>query len=238
VPYPFAHPVAVLPLVRPMGRFAVPSALVIGSVVPDLWYFVPFVSRADSHSAAALFWFCLPVGFAAYAMFHLLLKHPLIALLPHAVSRRLGSFTSPGLPAVPWHAVIFSLLVGALTHIVWDGLTHSNDHAIHGHNWLQHANTALGTAILAWWVWHKLRRAPVSAPPAELSALARACTMLGLVAAMAISAWSSAEWSAFDLAALRSFVRSAGMAAIQGLCLAVFAYCLLWHFRAKRSTSA
>lgn len=238
MPYPFAHPVAVLPLVRPMGRFAVASALVIGSVLPDMWYFVPLASRADSHSAAGLFWLCLPAGFAAYVMFHLLLKHPLIALLPQAVSRRLGSFTSPGLPAVPWHAVILSLLVGALTHILWDGLTHSNDHAVHGHNWLQHANTALGTAILAWWIWRKLRRAPVAAAPAELSALARACTTVALVGAMALSAWWSAEWSAFDLAALRSFLRNAGMAGIQGLCLALFAYCLLWHFRANRSTSA
>jgi hypothetical protein len=238
VPYPFAHPVAVLPLVRPMGRFAVPSALVIGSVVPDLWYFVPFASRADSHSAAALFWFCLPVGFAAYAMFHLLLKHPLIALLPHAVSCRLGSFTSRALPAVPWHAVILSLLTGALTHIVWDALTHSNDHAIVGHNWLQHSNTALGTAVIGWWVWRKLRRAPVSAPPAQLSSLARVCMILMLVGAMAISASWSAEWPASDLAAFRSFVRSAGMAAMQGFCLAIFAYCVLWHFRAKPKTSA
>ena len=77
MPYPFAHPAAVLPLARPMGRFAVPSALAIGSVVPDLWYFVPFADRADSHSLAALFWFCLPAGLAAYALFHLLLKQPL-----------------------------------------------------------------------------------------------------------------------------------------------------------------
>jgi hypothetical protein len=236
VPYPFAHPVAVLPLVRPMGRFAVPSALVIGSVVPDLWYFVPFVSRADSHSAAAIFWFCLPLGLLVYALFHRLLKHPLIALLPQAVSRRLGSFTCAGLPAVPWHAVILSLLVGALTHIVWDSLTHSKDYAIHGHNWLQHANTALGTAILVWWVWHKLRRAPVAAPPAELSAFARAFAILALIGAMAISVWWSADWPALDLASLKRFLRTGGIAGLEGLAAAVFAYCLLWQLRAKRAT--
>jgi hypothetical protein len=221
-----------------MGRFAVPSALVIGSIAPDLWSLVPFVGRAESHSAAGLFWFCLPVGFAAYVLFHLLLKHPLIALLPHAVSCRLGSFTSRALPAVPARAVIASLLAGALTHIVWDALTHSNDHAIEGHNWLQHSNTALGSAVIVWWVWGKLRRAPVSAPPARLSSLARACTILMLVGAAVISASWSAEWPASDLAALRRFVRSVAMAAMQGFCLAVFAYCVLWHFRAKARTSA
>lgn len=233
MPYPFAHPAAVLPLIGPMGRLAVPSALVIGSVAPDLWYFVPFMSRADSHSGAALLWFCLPAGLIAYAMFHLLLKHPLIALLPRALSLRLGSFTTPSLPAVPWHAVAISLLSGALTHLVWDALTHSNDNAIHGHNWLQHASTALGAAVVGWWVWRKLRRAPLTALPVELSPFTRIWTIVALVAAMAASAWWSAadaaQWLAFDLAALRRLARTAGIAGLEGLAAAAIAYCLCWQ---------
>lgn len=224
-----------------MGRFAVPSALVIGSVAPDLWYFVPFVSRDATHSAAALVWFCLPIGLVVYAVFHLLAKRPLLALLPPALSGRLASFTAPALPAAPWNAVVVSLLTGALTHIVWDALTHSNDHAIHGHNWLQHASTAIGTALLAWWIWRKLHRAPVTPSPEVLSPFARACIVVALVAAMAISAWGSVDaspWLASDLNAARRMVKTAGMAGIQGFCLAVFAYCLLWHFRAKSRTSA
>jgi hypothetical protein len=233
VPYPFAHPVAVLPLVRPMGRFAVPSALAIGSIVPDLWYFVPLVGRADSHSVTALLRFCLPAGLLAYALFHLVLKHPLIALLPHAVSRRLASFASPSLPAVPWHAVIVSLLVGAFTHIVWDALTRSNDHALHGHNWLQHASTALGSAVLAWWIWLKLRRAPL-ANPVSLSPLARACALGALTAATLVPAWwasAGSPWTSFDLAALRQLLRTAGIAGLEGLVAAATAYCLLWQLK-------
>jgi hypothetical protein len=229
VPYPFAHPVAVLPLARPMGRFAVPSALAIGSIIPDLWYFVPLVSRADSHSAAALLWFCLPVSLLAYTMFHLLLKHPLIALLPRAAACRLGSFTPHGLPGVAWHVVIVSLLVGALTHIVWDGLTHSN-----GQNLLQHASTVLGTAILAWWLWRKLRGAPLT-NPVSLSPLARACTLGALAAATLVPAWWAASagspWTSFDLAALRQLLRTAGIAGLEGLAAAATAYCLLWQLK-------
>ena len=80
MPYPFAHPAAILPLAGPMGRFAAPSALAIGSVAPDLWYLVPGLARDDSHSLAGLFWFCLPAGALAYLAFHLLLKQPLLAL--------------------------------------------------------------------------------------------------------------------------------------------------------------
>ena len=219
-----------------MGRFAAPSALAIGSIVPDLWYFVPPVTRLDSHSPAALLWFCLPIGLILYALFHLLLKEPLIALL----SARLASFTSPGLPAAPWHAVIISLITGAATHIVWDALTHSNEHAVHGHNWLQHASTALGTAVLAWWIWRKLRRAPPNALPATLSPFARACTVAALVAAMAIGVWTSldlAQLAATDFDATRRSLKTAGMAGVEGFCLAVLVYCIFWRMRAQRVTS-
>src|SRR5262245_25620626 len=188
-----------------MGRFASPSALAIGSVLPDLWYFAPFADRADTHSLAGLFWFCLPVGLAAYALFHLLLKQPLIALL----TPRLAGFTRPGLPPVPWYAVPMSLLVGALTHTTWDNLTHSD-----GQQWLQHASTLAGSAILAWWIWRKLRRAPAPAHAPRLSRLARACVILGLLGAAALAAlWSADGGVAFEHSALRYLLRTAGIGA-------------------------
>ena len=228
MPYPFAHPAAVLPLARPLGRFAVPSALAIGSIVPDLWYFVPFVSRADSHGGAAFLWFALPVGLLVYVVFHLVLKEPLIALL----SPKLGAFTLPGLPARPWYAVVVSLLVGALTHVVWDALTHSNTHD-EGVNWIQHANTAAGTAILAIWVWTKLRRVP--AKEALVSPFARLCAFLLMAGAAAISAlWSADIGVVNDLAAARQLLRTAGIGAVEGFGVALLVYCLLFQRKMLR----
>src|SRR3990170_3855049 len=108
-----------------MGRFGVASALVIGSMVPDAWYLVPGLARADSHSAAGLLWFCLPVGVLAYVVFRY--------------------FRKETIRAAPWHAVVVSLLVGALTHLGWDGIAHS--YAWNGVNVLQHGSTVLGTAF-------------------------------------------------------------------------------------------
>jgi hypothetical protein len=208
MPYPFAHPAAVLPLVRPLGRFAVPSALAIGSMAPDFWYFVPLLERGDSHSLAGLAWFCLPAGLILYTLFHRFLKQPLIALL----SPRLGAFTPAGAPDVPLHAVMVSLLAGALTHLAWDALTHSYDHGLQRHNWLQHASTALGTMALGWWSWRKLRLA--AAAPAPLSPVARVCILLALFAAAALAAWVTAGPPAADLRALRQFLRTGGFAAV------------------------
>jgi hypothetical protein len=221
VPYPFAHPAAVLPLPRIMGRFAAPSALAIGSIAPDLWYFAPLVHRQDSHSIGGLFWFCLPAGLAAYLLFHLVFKQPLVALL----SPRLASFSPPGLPREPWYAVMASLLVGAITHLVWDALTHSDSH-----RWLQHASTIAGTAILAWWSWRKLRGAPAAAHAARLSPLWRISVMVCLLCAMALAAlWSADHAISFDRAALRHLLRSAGIGALQGLGVALLIYCLAFQ---------
>jgi hypothetical protein len=228
MPYPFAHPAAVLPLPRLMGRLAVPSALAIGSIAPDFWYLVPHLARHDTHSLAALAWFCLPAGLLAYLLFHLLLKQPLIAL----ISPRLGEFTPPRLPAAPWRAVILSLAAGAATHLAWDTATHAYED-VWRHNWLQHASSAAGTAILAAWLWRRLRRAPLR--PARIPGFTRTCAVLCLAGAAALSALMSADAALdFNAAALRHFARTAGIGALQGLAAALVVLSLLYTLLFQR----
>ena len=235
MPYPFAHPAAVLALGPLMGRLAVPSALVIGSIVPDLWQALPFGSRQLSHSGSGLLLFCLPVGLAVYLVFHLLLKNACMALLPPALARRVRGFAVTGLPSASWHAVLASLVAGALTHLLWDGLTHDHDAQAHSINWLQHASTHVGTLALAWWLWRKLRSAPVSPPQErEISPTARAWVWALLLAVTAASAgWSAYDWPAmnFDLATLRKIAKTAASAALQGFAVAAVAYCAAWKVR-------
>lgn len=228
MPYPFAHPAAVVPLARLMGRFAVPSALAIGSIAPDLWYFIPELERSDSHSLIGLASFCLPVGLLVYALYHLFLKQPLIAL----VSPRLRAFTPPRLPQASWLAVVVSLLAGALTHLGWDAFTHSYDELFPRFNWLQHGSTLFGSAVLAWWGAQKLREAP-PAPPL-LSRRVRVCTLLALLGTAAFAAFHAAQPPSSDLVALRHFVRTAGFAALEALGAALFIYCLLFQRKMAR----
>ena len=42
MPVTIAHPIAAIPLRRPLGRLGVLSALVIGSITPDVPFFLPF----------------------------------------------------------------------------------------------------------------------------------------------------------------------------------------------------
>lgn len=224
MPYPFAHPAAILPLAR--LRRAVPSALAIGSVIPDAWYFVPGLVRADSHSFAGLVTFCLPAAAAAYLVFHLLLKQPLLALAPPRLAAKLARFAAPGLPRAPWLAVIASMLAGAVTHVAWDALAHLD-------RVLQHASTLLGTVIVAAWLARTLRAAPPGAPPAgSLPAPLRAALLAAfLMVSAGWAAWvGAAEGVALslDVAALRQAARAVGLAGVEALGIALLAYALLW----------
>jgi Domain of unknown function (DUF4184) len=127
MPLTFAHPAAALPL----ARLRLPlSALVVGSMAPDLVYFLRLAPRGHfGHTLPGLFLFCLPAGLALLWTFHHVLKGPLLDLAPDAARRRLaaGQGASPfGRPV----ALVVAVGLGAVTHDVWDAFTHAGGWAV------------------------------------------------------------------------------------------------------------
>jgi hypothetical protein len=173
MPFTVSHALAAVPLRRALGPRAVPSALVIGTMVPDFWYFIPVVDRLDSHSFPALFWFALPVGLATYLLFHLWLREPALALLPPGVRSRVGALASG--PRPPWPAVAAGLLAGAASHIAWDVPTHATTtwdpcrtvvatigrHHVPLYSVLQHGSSVGGLVLLGAWCRRWLAARPV-----------------------------------------------------------------------------
>ncbi len=256
MPYAFAHPAAVLGLPRVLGRHAAPSALAIGSVIPDAWYFLPFLGRDDSHSLGGLLLFCLPAGWFVYAAFHLILKQPLLALLPPALGARLGRWTRSGLPAAHWGAVMVSLSAGALTHYAWDAFTHPGivvaalhldqvvrvgPYALKAHQVLQHASTLFGGALVAAWLACKLRAATPAPELQLLSSKARWAIGAGL-AAVSIGAFGgvllSVSGAELHPSGTRSLFRAAAVTAVSALGFAFLAYCLLWRLICARGAAS
>ena len=167
VPFTFAHPAAVLPLVRHRGLCAV--ALVAGAVAPDFEYFLRFSMRSSvSHTWPGLWSFGLPVALALTALFFVVARGPLLMALPPGLRARLWSLAEP---PVGWRAAVVipaSAAVGVATHLVWDGFTHAGGdfvrlfpalRQIHLHlplfgelvlyRALQHASTLVGLAAIA-----------------------------------------------------------------------------------------
>ncbi|HEY6889589.1 MAG TPA: DUF4184 family protein, partial [Solirubrobacter sp.] len=120
MPFTGSHPAAVVPLLR---TGLVPSALVIGSMIPDLPYYVPVpVSSTVTHSAAGVIGVDLVLGVAVFAVWQLVLAPAVVGLAPPGVRDRLA----PGLPVHPRRhvrslaavaLVLASLVIGAATHV-------------------------------------------------------------------------------------------------------------------------
>jgi hypothetical protein len=154
MPFPLAHPAAVLPLRRFCPRWLNFPALVVGSLTPDAGYFFGQQHGAwASHEFLGGFAFCLPVGLVLVALFYWL-RAPVVKLLP-------GPFQQTLLPlcqrrrGTVW-GIVLSLLIGAWTHQLWDSFTHNDGWAVQNLPFLQTVVcTAAGhTARLCHVLWY------------------------------------------------------------------------------------
>jgi Domain of unknown function (DUF4184) len=258
MPFTFAHPAAVVPLAPPLARWlgthGVLSALVVGSMTPDIAFLLPIgISRAQSHSLPGLLWCCLPVGLFVYLGFHLLLKRPLIHLLPPHGFARLHQYEHPG-EAVSWRllpAILLCLLIGAITHLVWDSFTHKGSYGVQalpvlrmhlftgGGFWiylytaLQWISSIIGLGLLARWAWRWLQATPAfeGAPVSTVSRTQRYAVM-GFVVCLSLAMGMSEIYS--DLfprvtASSQELVNRGLLGAVAGFGVALCLYSLGWH---------
>ncbi|HLW23786.1 MAG TPA: DUF4184 family protein [Steroidobacteraceae bacterium] len=125
MPFTISHIAAVLPFRRFLARFHLLSAAIIGSMVPDFGWLTPWrPARFETHSTVSLLTFSLPVGMATFWIFQRWMQEPLLELLPDgARSRRTGVRADLRDP-LQWAYAALGVLVGAITHLVWDAFTH------------------------------------------------------------------------------------------------------------------
>jgi hypothetical protein len=166
VPFTGSHPAAVLPFVR----WLPPSALVIGSMAPDLPYYVPVpVSAGLTHSLLGAGTVDLLLGAAAFLAWQCLIGPAAVALAPESIRARLPERTPGGLRHHLGSArgvllAVLALVLGAATHVGWDSFTHGGmwgsdrvpwlrDDAgpLPGYEWAQYLSGVVGGAIVGVW---------------------------------------------------------------------------------------
>jgi hypothetical protein len=128
MPFPLAHPAAVLPLSR--IRWLSFPALVVGSIMPDVGYlFTRFLPNDHSHQVLGSVTFCLPVGLVGWWLATLWLP---------GLSRFLMGSSPEWLKACAlcswqrWASAAVSVLIGSWTHLLLDAFTHA-DTPLAGH---------------------------------------------------------------------------------------------------------
>jgi hypothetical protein len=183
-----AHAAAVVPFSRWKPYFWL-SPLAVGSMSPDFLYFAfpPAGYRHLGHTPLGIVLFCLPAGLAVLYAFHRFVKRPLVLLLPQPARAKLWPYCRR-FPLLPLRRLAWiSLLIffGAVTHVVWDGLTHEDGwalrdcpqilaanftiagHLLHGVGLLQYGSSVLGLGLLAGWSWQWYRSTPPGRAPAD-----------------------------------------------------------------------
>ncbi len=178
MPFTISHTVAVIPLYKYLGKFGALSALIIGSMTPDFAYLTPYLvhQRMDSHSLVGVYLFAIPMGLTVYFLYHLLMAPVIVSLLPKFIQKHLHTDLFMGrLPNIPAYTLVFSIVLGALTHIIWDFFTHQSgipqvvpwmdipltsidDYDIMSYRVLQHFSTLFGLSLLMFWSWRWLSK--------------------------------------------------------------------------------
>ena len=190
MPFTLSHAVAVLPVVRGDGTGRgrlVPAVLVAGSFAPDMTYYAAsFLSGAMefgdvTHSFPGVFTVDVIIAWVLVAVW-LLVREPLVALLPRAGQGRAATLLRCGAPrarvrpslVARWYV---SAVLGALTHVVWDAFTHldrwgTRVFPVLGREvagsplywYLQYGGSAVAAVVIAVFLARALRRTPRAEP--------------------------------------------------------------------------
>lgn len=182
MPFTPSHALVALPFIRtPL----VPSAIAIGAMTPDLPLFLRGVGLDYSftHSFEHVLW-TMVIALVLFLVWRVVLRPAVGELSPPWLARRLPADWSQsgveaarealGVPERPLYRPLLgvSLIIGVLSHIVWDLFTHEGRWGVEvlpaleetwgpltGFKWLQHGSSVIGLVVIGVWAALRLRRA-------------------------------------------------------------------------------
>lgn len=168
MPFTFAHPAIILPLVN--RRKVSATGLIVGAMTPDFEYFLRMkVQSSISHTFLGLIVFNVPIAILVSLIFHQILKKELFVNLPVFFQARLELLKN-----LDWLLyfknnlliVAGSVLIGAASHIFWDAFTHKTGYFVENIDFLQldflgiptykilqHSSSLLGLTFITYVFW-------------------------------------------------------------------------------------
>ncbi|WP_341954439.1 DUF4184 family protein [Microbacterium sp. LWH13-1.2] len=182
MPFTPSHALVALPFIRtPL----VPAAIAIGAMTPDLPLFLRGVGLDYSftHTFDNVVWTAL-VAFVLFVIWRVVLRPAVGEFAPLWLATRIpAEWSRSGAEAARLAVgagstrrlypvlLAVSLILGVLSHIVWDLFTHEGRWGVDafpaldemwgpltGYKWLQHGSSVIGLVVIAIWATLRLRR--------------------------------------------------------------------------------
>jgi hypothetical protein len=228
----------------------VASALVIGSMSPDIPYYLPvFVGSEATHSPVGVVSIDVLLSLVTFMAWHGFLTRAAIDVAPagvrgripsqavHPLRTRLSSLRQVLL-------VLLSTSVGAATHVVWDSFTHAGgwgtthvawlaeQHGLlPGYGWAQYGGGVFGALVIALWLAHWWCSTPAAPSSSRLQPMVAARAWLSVLAAGAAGA-AFGSLGPITLSEGPDLGSAVFFAATRGIALAALVAVLLaasWH---------
>lgn len=175
MPLTTAHPIIVAPLWHMSRRWLDLPALIVGSMIPDITYFLwlrPVINIG--HTPFGILVQGIPASLCLLCLFGWIMLGPLRALSPEGLGRvlpdRYAIFSATRLVTI-----VCSIGLGAATHVFWDSFTHDGWYFVRVfpvldsevgplpiYKYLQYISGILGTAAVLIWAGLAARQVPVS----------------------------------------------------------------------------
>lgn len=258
---PFTPSHAVVALAFPRTPL-VPAAVAIGAMTPDLPLFFGIgISYESTHTFPGLVVVGLPVALALLIVWRLSLRPAISELTPTWFRERMprdwlepaasswwslwgGRSTRTRAKAVTLVAV--SLVIGILSHVVWDLFTHpgrlgsvlipalAGDWGpLPGYQWAQHASSAIGLVILAIWAGRWLAREGPVPTPARTPGILRIGAWVALPACLVAAVLIDSAANGFSLADFRGIAFRAGTAGAAAFLVVLGCLALVAQFASR-----
>lgn len=210
MPFTPSHAVVALPFVRsPL----VPAAIAVGAMTPDLPLFLRGtpLSYGVTHSNLVV---TTVVALVLLTLWYNLLRPAVREFVPLVLARRLPpEWDASGL--APWRTLkgerswvatavvlVASLLIGVVSHIVWDAFTHEGRAGVDllpalseqwgpllGYKWLQHGSSVMGLVVIGLYAGLWLRKRVPEQRVVRLLPSRGRVTWWALLPALLIAAW-------------------------------------------------
>ncbi len=131
MPFTPAHIAAILPAHKHVKNHQYFTALAIGSIVPDMEYFLRFNPASGfSHTIKGVFLFDIPVALLMIWLWNLYIKQSVIKFFPFIRNRNLPENKNTSAAYVHPLIIIWYTFLGILTHVFWDSFTHGKGYFV------------------------------------------------------------------------------------------------------------